>query len=183
MSGFYSDISDAHKAFMEKQKIFFVATATADSTINLSPKGMDSLRVLDNNHIVWLNVTGSGNETAAHVQENSRMTLMFTAFEGAPLILRLYGQAQAIHNKDPEWDELISMFPPIPGARQIFNLTVELVQTSCGMSIPLMDYQGDRDLLNTWATKRGEQGIKDYWQEKNTASIDGIITHIMDKTK
>ena len=167
---------------MEKQKVFFVATATADSTINLSPKGMDSLRVLDKHHVAWLNVTGSGNETSAHVQVNPRMTLMFTAFEGAPLILRLYGQAQVIHNSDPEWDELVSLFPPIPGARQIFNLSVELVQSSCGMSIPLMDYQGDRELLNNWATKRGEQGVKAYWQEKNETSIDGIVTNIMDKS-
>ena len=182
MPRFTPDISDQLKKFIAEQKVFFVATATADSTINLSPKGMDSLRVLDDTHVVWLNVTGSGNETSAHVQENPRMTLMFTAFEGDPLIVRLYGKAEVIHNNDPEWNDYISLFPPIPGARQLFKLSIELVQTSCGMSIPLMDYQGERELLNNWATKRGEDGIKEYWIENNQESIDGIVTNIVDKS-
>lgn len=117
----YDEISTRLQQFIEAQKIFFVATATADSRINLSPKGMDSLRVVDANRVVWLNITGSGNETAAHVQENPRMTLMFTAFEGDPVILRLYGTAQVIHQNDAAWEALLSLFPPLPGARQIFR--------------------------------------------------------------
>ena len=132
----YSEISDDLKHFIEAQKIYFVATAGSDGHVNLSPKGMESLRVLGKNRVVWLNVTGSGNETAAHIQENPRMTIMFAAFDGSPMILRLYGNARVIHRNDSEWSELIALFNPISGARQIFDLSVELVQTSCGMAVP-----------------------------------------------
>ncbi len=177
MAKLYTGISQKLQQFIENQKIFFVATATADSRINLSPKGMDSLRVLDANRVVWLNVTGSGNETAAHVQENPRMTLMFTAFEDSPMILRLYGTARAIHNDDAEWQQLFPLFQVLPGARQIFDLTVELVQTSCGMAVPLYDYVGEREQLNTWAMKKGKAGVKAYWEETNHVSLDGKPTH------
>ena len=177
MAKLYKQVSPKLQQFIEDQKIFFVATATADSKINLSPKGMDSLRILDPNRVAWLNVTGSGNETAAHVQENPRMTLMFTAFEDNPLILRIYGTAKAIHKDDPEWQLLFPLFTPLPGARQIFDLTVDLVQTSCGMAVPLYDYIGEREQLNTWATKKGEDGIKAYWEETNHTSLDGKPTH------
>jgi hypothetical protein len=177
----FSEISKDLQEFIEEQKIFFVGTATADSKVNVSPKGMESFRVMGPNQVLWLNVTGSGNETAAHITENSRMTIMFTAFTGKPMILRLYGQAKAIHRNDPEWGNLFSLFPPIPGARQIFNMEVEMVQTSCGMAVPFYDYQGERDQLNTWAANKGEEGIKNYWEEKNQKSLDGIPTHILDK--
>ncbi len=177
----YSEISDKLKQFIEAQKIFFVGTATDDSRINISPKGMDSLRVLNANRVVWLNVTGSGNETSAHVQENPRMTLLFTAFEGNPMTLRLYGQAKVVHQKDSDWEELFSLFLSIPGARQIFDLTVDLVQTSCGMSIPYFDYVKEREQLKEWTLKKGNVGIKEYWKEKNQLSLDGKPTHIMDK--
>jgi hypothetical protein len=177
MAKLYTEIPQKLQQFIENQKIFFVATATADSRINLSPKGMDSLRVLGPNRVVWLNVTGSGNETAAHVEENPRMTLMFTAFEDAPMILRLYSTAKAIHKDDAEWQLLFPLFTPLPGARQIFDLNVELVQTSCGMAVPLYDYVGEREQLNTWATKKGEEGVKGYWKETNRTSLDGKPTH------
>ncbi|MGV6857911.1 MAG: pyridoxamine 5'-phosphate oxidase family protein [bacterium] len=178
----YEELSEKLVTFIEAQKLFFVATATADGRVNLSPKGMDSLRVVDMNRVVWLNVTGSGNETSAHVQENPRMTLMFTAFEGNPLILRLYGDAGVIHPSDEEWESLHSLFPPIPGARQIFDLAVDLVQTSCGMAVPFFDYAGEREQLNDWAEKKGEQGIESYWREKNQTSLDGKPTHILKKS-
>ncbi len=177
MSKLYTEIPQKLQEFIENQKIFFVATATADSRINLSPKGMDSLRVLDPNRVIWLNVTGSGNETAAHVQENPRMTLMFTAFEDNPMILRLYGTAKTVHKDDAEWQHLSPLLPSQPGARQIFDLNIELVQTSCGMAVPLYDYVGEREQLNTWATKKGEEGVKAYWQETNHTSLDGKPTH------
>ncbi len=177
MSKLYKQIPPKLQQFIEDQKMFFVATATTDSRINLSPKGMDSLRVLGANRVVWLNVTGSGNETAAHVQENPRMTLMWTAFEDNPIILRLYGTAKAIHNDDVEWQLLFPLFPPIPGARQIFDLNVDLVQTSCGMAVPLYDYVGERKALNTWAAKKGKEGLKTYWEESNSTSLDGKPTH------
>jgi len=177
----YNEISEKLQLFIEKQRMFFVGTAPTDGRINVSPKGMDSLRVMDANRVVWLNVTGSGNETAAHVLDSPRMTLMFTAFEGKPMILRLYGQATAIHQNDLEWDTLLSLFPPIPGARQIFDVTIDLVHTSCGMAVPFFDYIGEREQLNNWAVKKGIEGIKTYWQEKNQQSIDGKQTLIMDK--
>ena len=177
----YSEISDKQKRFIEAQKIYFVGTATVDSRVNISPKGMDSLRVLGKNRIVWLNVTGSGNETAAHVQENPRMTIMFSAFEGNPMILRLYGNAKAVHRNDPEWDELFSIFGSTPGARQIFDLSVDLVQTSCGMAVPFFEYVEERDQLKNWAIKIGEKGISEYWRKKNQVSLDGKPTDVMSK--
>ncbi len=177
----YTELSDKLKQFIGEQKIFFVGTAVADGKVNVSPKGMDSLRVLGNNRVVWLNVTGSSNETSAHVQENSRMTLMFAAFEGRPMILRLYGDAKVIHKTDPEWEELFALFDPLPGARQIFDLSIRLVQTSCGMGVPFFEYTGEREQLNNWAVKKGDQGIEQYWNDKNQISLDGKPTHIMEK--
>jgi len=177
----YSEISDELRRFIEQQKLFFVATATGDSRINLSPKGMDSLRILGKNSLVWLNLTGSGNETSAHVQQDSRMTMMFCAFDGDPMILRLYGYARVFHPYDPEWEELISNFNPLPGARQVFDFSVDLVQTSCGMGVPLMDYVADRDQLNHWAERKGEEGLRQYWTDKNQRSLDGVPTHVLGK--
>lgn len=179
----YPEISDTLKAFIEKQKIFFTGTAAAEGTVNVSPKGMDSLRVLGPNRVIWLNVTGSGNETAAHVQGSPRMTLMFCAFEGAPMILRLYGQAKVIHSRDPQWEELSALLPSLAGARQIFDFNVELVQISCGTSVPLYDYVADREQLNKWAEKKGGEGLADYWREKNQLSLDGKPTYIIDDEK
>lgn len=177
----YEALSNKHIEFITAQKIFFVGTAAAEGRVNVSPKGMDSLRVLGPNRAVWLNVTGSGNETAAHVQVNPRMTIMFCAFEGDPLILRLYGKARAIHHNDAEWPELAALFPPLPGARQIFDLAIDLVQSSCGMAVPFFDYKGEREQLNEWAVKKGEDGIRQYWADKNAVSLDGQPTHIVEK--
>lgn len=176
MAKFYKNLNSRLQEFIKNQKIFFVATAPLEGRINLSPKGMDSLRVVDENRILWLNVTGSGNETAAHLLENNRITLMFCAFEGAPNILRIYGAGKAIHPSDSEWNEYISLFPETPGSRQIFDIKIDSVQTSCGMSIPYFDYQGERNQLNDWAKEKGEEGIKSYWKEKNRMSIDGKPT-------
>ena len=175
----YQEIPAKLQRFIGEQKIFFVATAGTEGRVNLSPKGMDSLRVLDANRVIWLNVTGSGNETAAHVQENGRMTLMFCSFAGNPMILRLYGQASVIHPHDGEWAELSGQLPSQPGARQIFDLRVDLVQSSCGMAVPFFDYVQERDQLNQWAQKKGDSGIRDYWREKNQCTIDGKPTHIL----
>ncbi len=177
----YPEISDKFKQFISQQKIFFVATAAFDGRVNLSPKGMDSFRVIDANRVIWLNMTGSGNETSAHVQQNPRMTIMFTAFEGAPMILRLYGKARVVHQNDHDWNDLFSHFDPIPGYRQIFDLKVDLVQTSCGMSVPFYDYIEERKQLIDYSIKKGVQGIKDLWREKNQFSLDGQPTHIVDK--
>lgn len=177
----YTELSDKHIQFISDQKLFFVGTATSDSRVNVSPKGMDSLRVLNSRRVAWLNVTGSGNETSAHVQQSPRISIMFCAFDGAPLILRLYGTATVIHKDDPKWAELFPFFKPLPGARQIFDIELDLVQASCGMAVPYFSYAGERELLSDWATKKGEDGVREYWAEKNQFSIDGIPTHIMAK--
>lgn len=177
----FNELSEKHIQFIAKQKIFFVGTATADSRVNISPKGMDSFRVLGNSRVAWLNVTGSGNETAAHVQQDPRMTVMFCAFEGRPLILRLYGSAKAVHMNDPEWNDLFPLFKPLPGARQIFDVTLDLVQASCGMAVPYFSYARDRELLSDWAEKKGDEGLRQYWEKNNQVSIDGIPIHIVTK--
>ncbi len=174
----FGSISAQHREFIEAQKLFFVATAAKNGRVNVSPKGLDSLRVLDAQTVVWLNGTGSGNETAAHLLDNPRMTLMFCTFEGSPLILRLYGDAEVFHPRDPEWEGYTEMFTPLESSRQIFKLHVDLVQTSCGFGVPLFDYREDRELMHTWAEKKGEDGIRNYWEEKNQQSLDGRPTHI-----
>jgi hypothetical protein len=175
-------LSDENIRFIADQKMFFVATATADSRVNLSPKGMSSFRVLGEDRVAWLNVTGSGNETAAHVSVLPRMTLMFCAFEGEPQILRLYGTARAVHRADPDWEALLRHFEPLPGTRQIFDVHVELVQVSCGMAVPLYDYSGERDALLQWATKKGDAGLAQYWRDKNQVSLDGVETGILHRS-
>ena len=177
----YSEISEKFIQFIQDQKIYFVGTATSEGRVNISPKGMDSLRVLNKNKVAWLNVTGSGNETSAHIQEDPRMTIMFTALEGNPMILRLYGNAKVIHRNDPEWNDMVSLFPSTAGARQIFDLSIDLVQTSCGMSTPFFDYVEERNQLKDWAIKKGEEGLKEFWEDKNQISIDGKPTYIMKK--
>lgn len=170
------ELTDRLRTFIEAQHMFFVATAARDGRVNVSPKGLDSLRVLGPDRVVWLNGTGSGNETAAHLLDTPRMTLMFCAVEGKPLILRLYGTARAIHATDPEWDALIGLFPPLLGARNIFDLRIDLVQTSCGFGVPLYDHVGPRDLMRSWAETKGPDGIAAYQAKHNTHSIDGFPT-------
>lgn len=177
----YTEISDKLIQFIDQQKMFFVGTATADSRVNISPKGMDSLRILSKNRLVWLNVTGSGNETAAHILENTRMTIMFASFDGTPMILRLYGTAKVFHKYDAQWEQLLSLFPYSAGARQVFELEIDLVQTSCGMAVPFFDYVEERDQLKNWADKVGEEGVMDYWKHQNQVSLDGKSTNIMGK--
>jgi len=175
----FDHITEEHRAFIEKQKMFFVGTAAKDGRVNVSPKGMDTLRVIDTNKVTWLNLTGSGNETAAHILDTNRITIMFCAFEDDPRIMRLYGKANVIHPRDDAWHQLIKIFPPIEGARQIIEVLVESVGTSCGFGVPLYKYAGDRDKLRQWAIKKGEAGIQDYWETKNKISIDGKPTHIL----
>ena len=174
----FTSLTTEHHEFIKAQKLFFVATADSENRINLSPKGMDSFRLTNNNTALWLNMTGSGNETAAHVLADGRMTMMFCAFEGKPTILKLYGKARAIHPRDAEWEKLVQKFPTTPGARQIFELDIDLVITSCGMAVPFFDYKEERGQLNNWAEKKGTEGLNDYWLEKNKLSLDGKPTGI-----
>ncbi len=178
----YQALNDTLTDFIQAQKIYFVGTAANEGSVNISPKGMDSFRVLSPGRVAWLNVTGSGNETAAHLIDNPRMTIMFCAFDGSPMILRLYGHARAIHRGDSDWQQMINLFAPLPGARQIFELSIDLVQTSCGMAVPYYTYDEDRALLKDWALKKGEPGIQEYWQTKNQISLDGKPTLIVEKS-
>lgn len=181
MSEQYPSLSAELTDFIGRQHIFFVASAAKEGRVNLSPKGQESLRVLGPNELLWQNLTGSGNETAAHLIDSNRMTIMWCAFEGLPRILRVYGEAKTIHSRDVEWKECTTHIPAPLGARQYYKLKIDLVQTSCGFSVPLMDFNEQRDVLTKWSEQRGEQGISDYWEEKNTVSIDGFPTGILKK--
>jgi hypothetical protein len=172
----YEEISDRLAEFIAEQHLFFVATAARGGRVNVSPKGLDSLRVLGPNRVVWLNGTGSGNETAAHLLDVNRMTIMFCSFERKPLILRLFGTATEIQPDQPEWEPLAGLFPPMPGARQIYDMHVDLVLTSCGYGVPFLEYTEDRPVMAQWATKKGPDGLDEYHREKNLASLDGFPT-------
>jgi len=181
-------MADKHQAlnenieeFIKKQKIFFVATATEDSFINLSPKGMDSLKIMDKNRVIWLNSTGSTNESSAHIQRDPRMTMMFCSFEKDPLIVKLIGKAKVIHKKDEAWESLAKELPDIPGARQIFDLEIELVLTVCGMAVPFFEYKGEREDLNEYWKKQGNEGLEKYWKKKNQVSLNGEKSYIVEK--
>jgi hypothetical protein len=176
----FQEITEGFRGFIEKQKVFFVGTAAPDGRVNISPKGMDTLRVLGPRRLVWLNLTGGENESAAHLRETARMTLMWCAFEGSPMILRAYGTAAVIHPRDPAWEELARLFPMLPGARQIFDLTVDLVLRSCGMGVPLFEFRGPREALVRWAEKIGDSGIREFWQQNNQVSLDGKPTGLLE---
>jgi hypothetical protein len=176
MAKVFDRITDDLQVFIQAQQMFFVATAPLSSTghVNVSPKGLDSLRILSPNRVAYLDLTGSGNETSAHLQENDRITFMFCAFQEPPSILRLYGHGSTVLPSSPEWEQLYLEFPQLPGTRQIIVAAIDRVQTSCGMGVPLYAPVGQRESLLKWAAKKGEQGIRDYQQQKNTVSIDGL---------
>lgn len=175
----YRELSDKLMDFIRAQHIFFIGTAGAEGFVNVSPKGLDSLRITSPTEVIWLNLTGSGNESAAHVLENRRMTIMFCSFDKQPLILRLYGDAEVIHPRDADWQILADQFPPHPGTRQISRMHISLVQTSCGYGVPHYAFEGERITLTKWAEKRGEHGVEQYWRDKNQVSMDGKPTGIL----
>jgi hypothetical protein len=184
MAKHYSSIEPAHLDFIARQHIFFTASAARSGRVNVSPKDAAALRILSPHRAVYLDVTGSGNETAAHLRLESRLTLMFCAFEGAPLILRLYGQGRIIARGTAEYADLLRTEfgnAERPGARQMILLDVDSVQTSCGYGVPLFDYVAERETLTRWAEAKGEDGLRDYWRAKNTASIDGFPTGLVEE--
>ncbi len=170
------------RAFIEKQPMFFVATAAETGRVNLSPKGADTLRILDDNRLMWLSLSGSGNETAGHLRLKNRITLMFCAFDGDPWILRLYGQARVIHPRDADWTEVIGQFPKMAGTRQVYDVSIDAVQTSCGSGVPVMAFQRDRavDELMPYYDEMGPEGVDAYWRKKNTKTIDGFDTGLFE---
>jgi hypothetical protein len=157
----FDSINPKLQDFIEAQHIFFVGTAPRadDGHINVSPKGLDCFRVLGPNRVAYLDLTGSGNETAAHLQENGRITFMFCSFESAPRILRLYGRGRAVLPQDDEWESMIAHFPDHPGVRQIIVGEIAMVQTSCGFGVPLYDYVGEREALIRWEEQKSSEAL------------------------
>ena len=162
--------------FIDRQKMFFVATAPSGDAglLNLSPKGLDTFSVLDDQTVAYLDLTGSGIETVAHLRQNGRIVMMFCAFEGPPNILRLYGKGEAIEPGDAEWESLRARFPAMPGERSIVRVRVERVSDSCGFAVPLYRYEGDRSVLTDWVEKKGPEAVEAYKAEKNRKSLDGL---------
>jgi len=171
----YSSLEEV-RAFIERQPMFFVGSAPLDAQghVNISPKGLDSVRILGPQTIAYLDLTGSGIETTAHVRENGRIVLMFCAFEGAPNILRLHGRGRAVPAGDAEFAALAAKFPPLDGARSVIVVEVNEIADSCGMAVPLMKYEGQRDGLTNLARKLGAAGLEAYRREKNQQSLDGL---------
>lgn len=180
MAKFFDELDDFLTGFIAEQKMFFTASAPANGRLNLSPKGMDTFRVLNSSQVAYMNLTGSGNETAAHLAENGRLTIMFCSFTETPLILRLYGSGKAVHPRDEAWAELAPLFPESVGNRQVIVMDIESIQTACGFAVPFYEYQGERDQLAKWADHQGEEGIQTYWENRNQVSIDGQKTYILD---
>ncbi len=178
MSKFYKTVTPELQEFIRQQQMFFTATAIATGRVNLSPKGIDSFRILDDRTVAYLDLTGSGNETSAHLLVDPRMTIMFCGFEKKPWILRLYGNGTVVRPGDEAWATLATNFEVFPGTRQIVQLSVESAQTSCGMGVPQYEFQGQRSGLIQWAEKKGESGVQQYWKDKNQVSIDGLPTRI-----
>jgi len=175
MGKIFESITPDLQAFIEAQPLFFVATAplSNEGHVNLSPKGLDCLRVLSPRRVAYIDLTGSGNETAAQLTENGRITFMFCAFAGAPRILRLYGTGAVVLPESPQWTELVGHFSVYPGARQLITAEITRVQTSCGYGVPLMDFVRQRDTMLRWAEAKGDE-LPLYRQEKNARSIDGL---------
>jgi hypothetical protein len=176
MAKFFDALTDGLIRFIEKQHMFCVASAPADGRVNLSPKGMDTFRVLDASTVAYLDLTGSGNETSAHIHENGRVTIMMCSYDEEALILRIYGRGEVVYPGTPRWDELSPKFDLLPGARQIVVTHVESVQTSCGFAVPRYAFVEHRPTLVKWAAKKGDNGLVEYRAENNRTSIDSAPT-------
>ena len=178
MGKFTTTILPHHRDFIEKQRMFFTATAPLSEAghINLSPKGIDGFQVLSENLVGYMDFIGSGNETSAHVLENGRITFMFCAYDGPPNILRLYGKGRTVLPGTAAWEEFAPHFTIYPSTRQIILADIDLVQTSCGYGVPLYEHVGERSILFEWAEKKGEEGLVEYIQQKNLVSLDGLPT-------
>ncbi|MEM6446147.1 MAG: pyridoxamine 5'-phosphate oxidase family protein [Cyanobacteria bacterium J06642_2] len=176
MAKFYDELTEPLQRFVAKQQIFFTGTAPHEGRVNVSPKGMDTFRCLSSKEVAYLDLTGSGNETSAHIEENGRLTLMLCSFVGKPTILRMYGRGRVIRQGDADWKTYAGHFELLPGARQIIKLDIDSVQTSCGFGVPMYEYAGDRSELVEWAEKKGDRGLHEYRHKKNRVSIDGLPT-------
>lgn len=180
MAKFYSELNETLQKFITAQQMFFVATAPVVGRINLSPKGMDTFRYLDSKTVAYLDLVGSGNETAAHITENGRLTMMFCSFGEKPLILRLSGQGRVIRPRDAAWTELYARFESYPNARQIIILDIAQVQTSCGFGVPMYEFKHRRTNMAEWVAQKGTAGLIKYQREHNQESIDGLPTKLFE---
>jgi hypothetical protein len=180
MAKFYTELDESLKEFIRSQRIYFHASAPKKGRINISPKGLDTFRILNEHSVAYLDLTGSECETAAHIAENGRLTLMFCSFEKKPLILRLYGRGRVIHQRDPAWTEVRAHFKSYPGERQIIVLDIESIMTTCGFAVPLFEFKGDREQLTEFACKMGDEKMDEYRQKKNQTSIDGLPTYLLE---
>ncbi len=180
MGRFYDELNDSLREFIGAQHMFFNASAPNSGRINVSPKGLDTFRILDNKRVAYLDLTGGESETTAHLMDNGRLTLMFCSFDEKPMILRLYGKGWFVRPKDPEWAGLAPLFPKLPGERQIIGMDIDSIMTTCGFAVPRYEFQGHRDTLVKWSEAKGEEGLEKYRREKNAKSIDGLDTHLFD---
>ena len=175
----YETVNTELRNFILCQNIFFTASGTASSRVNVSPREIGALRVVNNKTVIYLDRTGSGNETAAHIMAKGRLTIMFCALSGSPQIMRLYGAGEALGWESDKFKEFVTEYygnvSPL-GTRQIIKLRIDLVQTSCGYGVPLFDYQGERKAIENWHGSKGPEGIQLHWKEKNLSSIDGLTT-------
>jgi hypothetical protein len=174
MSSTYDGIDADLRRWIERQHLFFVATAPlAGGHVNVSPKGRDSLRVIDPRTLAYLDLTGSGIETAAHLRENGRITLMFCAFTGPPRILRIHGTGRVVERMDAEWARWRPLFPPRRGDRAVVLVGAQRVSTSCGYGVPLLDYRAERPQMDAWVDRKGQSGL-DQYQRQHNVSLDGL---------
>ena len=176
MGKVYQKLDERLIAFIQKQKLFFVSTAALaqESLINISPKGYDSLRILDETTVAYIDLTGSGAETIAHLKENQRITFLFCAFEGPPKLVRLHGKGEVLERDTPAFESLKHLFPNYVSARSIIKVSVHRISDSCGYTVPLYDFKEDRDTMHKWAANKGEAALVDYRKEKNSKSLDGL---------
>lgn len=176
MGKLFAELDDDLREFIARQHLFFVATAplAAEGHVNLSPKGLDTFRILGPTRVAYLDLTGSGVETIAHLRENGRLTILFCAFDGRPRIVRLYGRGHAIEPNDADWPTVAAGFPQLSGVRSVIVMDVERIADSCGYAVPRYEYIGDRPQLLEWADKKGAEGLLAYQAQKNRTSIDGL---------
>jgi hypothetical protein len=180
MAKFYDQLDETLRGFIAAQHMFFNASAPNQGRINISPKGLDTFRILSDTRVAYLDLTGSECETAAHIAENGRLTLMFCSYDEKPLILRLYGRGSVIRPRDAQWSELRPQFPDLPGARQIVVLDIESIMTTCGFAVPKYEFVGQREMLPDWTCKMGDEKMDAYRHQKNQTSIDGLPTFLFE---
>jgi hypothetical protein len=180
MAKFHTRLNEELREFIAAQHIFFHASAPNDGRINLSPKGQDTFRILSDTRVAYLDLTGSECETAAHLAENGRLTIMFCSFEESPLIVRLYGRGSVVRPRDDHWRDLRHHFADVPGERQIIVLDIESIMTTCGFAVPLFEFKAQRERLAEYTRKMGDVRMDEYREKRNQTSIDGLPTYLLE---